>query len=118
MKKRCGVCGQEPSGGDRTCPNCGNKNSISVTLENDIETHDQIKGGVKGKSSKKAKIEFKVGWEFFRKTSEWRFIERLINRVEDLYKEVVKDKDGMIIHKCDEPLKNHKGHGNAKRKKP
>ena len=118
MRKRCGVCGQELSGVDRTCPNCGNNNFVSITIEDDVNTFDQIKGGVKGKGSKRAKMEFKVEWEFFREKSEWRFVERFINRIKNLYEEVVKDKGGAIIKRCYEPLTKHKGHGYAKGKKP
>ncbi|MCR4434093.1 MAG: zinc ribbon domain-containing protein [Caldiserica bacterium] len=116
-EKRRGACGPKLSENKETFPNCGDKNSISVTLQNNIKALDQIKGGVKGKGSKRAKMEFKVGWEIFRKTAEWRYIERFIDRIKNLYKEVVKDKDGTIIKECCEPLKNHKGHGDAKRKK-
>ena len=78
----------------------------------------RLKGVSKEKAQKRAKMEFKVGWEFFREKSEWRFVERLINRIKNLYEEVVKDKGDAIIKRCYEPLTNHKGHGYAKGKKP
>ena len=39
----------------------------------------------------------------------------VIDRENDLYKEVVTDPDtGKIIHQCEEPLSEHVGHGSAK----
>jgi hypothetical protein len=44
--------------------------------------------------------------------------EKTENRRDDRYTEVVKDPDtGEIIHECDEPLRAHRGHGSAKKKK-
>ena len=44
--------------------------------------------------------------------------ERLIDRAKDHYKEVVTDPDtGSVVHQCDEPLSQHRGHGSAKKKK-
>lgn len=118
MGKNREARGPKLSENKETFSNCGKKNSTLVTLQNGVEVYDQIKGKAQGKNFKRAKMEFKVGWEIFKKIAEWRFIERLIDRIKNLYKEVVKDKDGTIIHECHEPLKNHKGHGDAKRKKP
>ena len=44
---------------------------------------------------------------------------RVINRDSNLYFEQVTDyESGEIIHKCEEPLSQHQGHGSAKRLKP
>ena len=41
--------------------------------------------------------------------------ERLIDRKNNRYREVVKDmKTGDVIHEVDEPLSQHTGHGSAK----
>jgi hypothetical protein len=42
-------------------------------------------------------------------------LERLIDRAKNWYKEVVRDPEtGEIIHKCEEPLREHRGHGTVK----
>lgn len=44
--------------------------------------------------------------------------ERLIDRDNDLYKEIVIDPvTGDVVHKCEEPLSKHFGHGSDKTKK-
>ncbi|MBZ5499537.1 MAG: hypothetical protein LAP85_24320 [Acidobacteriia bacterium] len=41
-----------------------------------------------------------------------------IDRRKDLYQEIVTDPEtGAIIHKCEEPLREHEGHGDARKKK-
>ncbi len=42
---------------------------------------------------------------------------RLIDRAKKWYHERITDPvSGKIVHKCSEPLTNHRGHGAAKRK--
>ncbi len=112
----CKDCEQKLSEGDKVCPNCGSKN-IVLTLEDKIEVHVQTKGKVKGKGAKRPVQEFKVGDDLHRESGKWYHREMYINRKNDSYKEIVKDKfTGKIVHKCEEPLSKHIGHGNAKRK--
>jgi hypothetical protein len=48
----------------------------------------------------------------------WMHREKSENRRDDRYTEVVKDPEtGKIVHKADEPLTKHRGHGSAKQKK-
>lgn len=115
----CKDCGQKLSEDDKVCPNCGSeKKYIKLTFEEKIELHDQIQGigekqGIKGFAQ-----EFKVGDDLYRNSVKWYYKERYIDREKNQYKEIVKDKTtGKIIHKCEEPLSEHKGHGSAKHKK-
>lgn len=114
----CKGCGEKLTKDDKVCPNCGSKKrNIVVTLEDKIELHEQIKGKVKEKGVKKPVKEFKVGDDLHRKSGKWHHIEMHINRKGNYYKEIVKDKTtGKIIHKCEEPLSKHRGHGSAKHK--
>jgi hypothetical protein len=58
------------------------------------------------------------GDDLHRKSGKWMKKERLINRAEDRYKEVITDPEtGGVVHHCDEPLSQHRGHGSAKKKK-
>jgi hypothetical protein len=59
-----------------------------------------------------------VGYDLHKRTGEWNRLERIIDRVKDWYSEKVVDPDsGRIIHQCEEPLSEHKGHGSAKKGK-
>ena len=121
MKARyyCKDCEEKLSEDDKVCPNCGSKKRhIKLNIEEKIELHNQIKGEVKEKGIKKPVKEFKVGDDLHRKSGKWYHIERHINRKDNYYKEIVKDKTtGKIIHNCEEPLSKHRGHGSAKRKR-
>lgn len=115
----CKNCGQKLSEGDIVCPKCGiKKRDIALTFKEEIELHDQIQGKVKEKGIKRPVQEFKVGDDFHRKSGKWYHREMYIDRKGDFYKEFVKDKTtGEVVHKCEEPLSNHKGHGSAKHKR-
>jgi hypothetical protein len=41
--------------------------------------------------------------------------ERRLDKREDTYHERVEDEDGNVIHACDEPLSEHRGHGSARK---
>jgi len=115
----CKDCGQKLTRENKICPNCGSKNKVyEIKVEEKIELHDQIKGKVKRRGFRRSIKEFKVGDDLHRKSGKWHHREMDIDRENNQYKEVVKDKiTGKIIHKCKEPLSKHKGHGSAKRKR-
>ncbi|RAO98373.1 hypothetical protein PW5551_10215 [Petrotoga sp. 9PW.55.5.1] len=115
----CKDCREKLPEDDKVCPNCGGKKrNIVVILEDKIELHDQIKGKIKENGFRRPVKEFKVGDDLYRKSGKWSHIKRHINRKDDYYKEIVKDKTtGEIIHKCEEPLSKHRGHGSAKYKR-
>lgn len=115
----CKDCGQKLSESNKICQNCGsNKRNIVLKIEEKIEIHEQIKGKVKEKGAKKPVQEFKAGYDLHRESGKWHHREMNIDRKNDSYKEIVKDKTtGKIIHKCEEPLSKHIGHGSAKHKK-
>ncbi len=130
---KCGDCGEKIFEGSQEeyykkgmnkleCPSCGSdKKEIILKVEEDYKIHDKIKGKVyekgKRKGKKKESIEFIEGNEFIRKTEEWGYKRRVIDRKNDKYIEKVWDENKVPIHECDKRLSEHKGHGSAKIKK-
>ena len=55
--------------------------------------------------------------DFYHDAQEWRHINRVIDRENDRYQEVIKGPDGKVIRQVDEPLSKHTKRGSAKRKK-
>ncbi len=41
-------------------------------------------------------------------------LDRVIDRENNSYKEIITDKNGNIVHRCIEPLSEHQGYGSAK----
>lgn len=126
VRTNCGGCGAQLSESpslqpeERTpCPSCG---AIIRAMQVSISERVVIRGklGVKGKrnDSKKPYVESVSGDDFHRKTGKWMKLSRLIDRENDHYREEVKDPcTGEVIHHCEEPLSDHKGHGSAKNPK-
>ena len=71
---------------------------------------------VKRPTQNKPFIEQRVGAHFHRDSGTWRKQERVINRDTDSYREVFTDADGREVHRCEEPLSAHRGHGSAKKR--
>ena len=114
----CMNCKKTASEERTPCPNCGcKKRHIEHRLTESISVHWQIIGKVKGLFKKKPRLEFKKGDDLYKKTGEWNFIDRIIDRTNYWYKKIIKDKKGNIIIKVEKSLKKHQGHGSAKYKK-
>jgi len=64
---------------------------------------------------KKPQKEFITGGDLQRKTGKYVEKLRCVDRQSDRYWEIVADPEtGEIIHRCDERLSDHKGHGSDK----
>jgi hypothetical protein len=121
----CAGCGQkliEPVNlphADRTpCPVCGST-SRRVDVEHNATLTPRAQLDVKGRRSglKKPFIHQKIGSSLFRKIGRWMNRKMAVDRENDLYREVVVDPEtGVEIHRCEEPLSKHFGHGSAKKK--
>lgn len=102
------------------CPSCG---SMSRYYEKTglVTVGETIpKAEMKAKHLGKGKpfIEQQGRHELYRKTGEYTDVTRIIDRENNLYKEVIKDsKTGRVIHCCIEFLDKHVGHGSAKNSK-
>jgi len=62
-------------------------------------------------------IEQTVADDLHRKTGRWMKLHRVIDRLNNWYhKRVTDPATGEVVHECDEPLTEHRGHGSAKPK--
>jgi DNA-directed RNA polymerase subunit RPC12/RpoP len=110
------------------CPNCGSKKRNTLLFVKDsIEVHDYVKGkeinpkkreeeGKTGKKAKKPIYEFYVGDAFSEILNKYVHKTRIIDRENNSYKEVITDEEsGKVIHKTEEKLSEHFGHGSDKK---
>lgn len=102
-----------------SCPKCGSiKRTFSIALANTLHVRGMLRLKGRRPGQKKPFIEQKVGDDLHRKTGIWNKLRRVIDRDNDSYSEEIMDpKTGQIIHKQEEPLSQHRGHGGAKKKK-
>ena len=100
------------------CNSCGSdKKTIRLVVEDEIKLYDQIKLKSKGKiDGQKIFQEHIDGHESSANGNIVTKI-RTIDNLNDVYFEEIKDMDGNVIHKSQEKLSEHKGHGSAKKKK-
>lgn len=98
------------------CSNCGSTGrNYHVSLSDTAVARDGI--GVKAKRAgeKKPYIEDIAAPDYSRSKEKLVHRQRIIDRDKDLYFEQVTDYEtGEILHKCEEPLSQHQGHGAAK----
>ena len=122
----CGNCKTEyedepgvPIEARKPCSSCGSTFRLSfVSTGGEITPRSKL--NYKGRRCGKNKpfIWGRVGADLFRKIKKWMHLERVFNRENDKYKEIVIDPiTGNIIHYCEEPLSKHQGHGSAKKRK-
>jgi len=120
---RCGECetlldeaSTTPVADRKPCPNCGSlSREISVTLSETIVLREKLK--LKGLRTglKRPFVEQISGDDLHRKTGRWMRLERVIDRVRNWYREIVTDPEtAQVIHRSEEPLTEHRGHGSAK----
>ncbi len=107
-----------PSESRGPCLECGSiARRFEVTVSETATFHEQI--GIKARhgTSGKPFLESKFGDSLHRKTNEWVSREMTVDRENDRYKELVTHPEtGEVIHYCEEPLSDHRGHGSAKTK--
>ena len=118
---KCTDCDELLSNESDVCPKCGsNKKTVCMGFSEDLRGrfHDQLRGIVKKEGTKKPVKEFELGDEKRISNNSWVDKTRIIDRENNEYVEVVKDKEtGEIIHECKEALSDHFNHGSAKYKK-
>ncbi|MBF0318554.1 MAG: zinc ribbon domain-containing protein [Nitrospirae bacterium] len=101
--------------GDISCPNCGSKHqTVTVTISEQITSYDQLRGKVNEDGRKKPIKEFISGSELYVDRGDIVNKQRVIDRVNDYYMELVTDQDGNIIKHDEGKLSEHRGHGSAK----
>lgn len=104
------------------CPHCLSKSiSIYEIFEEDavLDIKESYRDKLRNenlKSKEKLRKNIFSGDDLHRKSGKWYKKERIIDRDNDSYKEIVIDPDtGLVIHSCEEPLSQHQGHGSAKK---
>lgn len=105
---------------DRHCTKCGSSRLVvHLTFAEEVQVRDRLRGRVKDPAynlKKNPRVRFEVGASYSHKAKKWMHRERLMDRVHDRYREVVSDPDtGQVVHRCEEPLSKHRGHGDDKR---
>lgn len=107
------------------CASCGSTaRIIMATVEDTITLHEKTgweandPNLLSRKKQKKTRVEGVTGSEWSDRLRKMVHKERLIDRKNDRYREVVKDtQTSDVIHEVDEPLSQHTGHGSAKSQK-
>jgi len=102
------------------CPSCGSTARLfGVMTAGSVQIHSELKYKAKRGGKGKAFIEGVIGDSLYRKIGRWMRLERVIDRQNDAYKEVVTDpKIGEQVHRNEEPLSQHIGHGDDRKNKP
>ncbi len=101
------------------CPSCGSTGRLfGVMSDGSVQIHSELKYKAKRGGKDKAFIQGVIGDSLFRKMGRWMRLERVIDRQNDTYKEVVTDtKTGEEVHRNEEPLSQHIGHGDDRKNK-
>jgi len=109
---------QTPAGSRIPCPRCGSSSRLfEKALAGAITLRASLSSKAREPGRRKPFLEQVSGASYFSKAQRW--VERLmrIDRRDNQYQEVVTDPEtGTIIHKCGEPLSEHRGHGDARKK--
>lgn len=88
---------------------------LLINVAENIQVHGNIRLRGKRNRRKKPTSEIVSKNDFHHDSREWRHIDRIIDFENDLYTEIVKDKEGKIVRYCNEPLTKHRGRGLAKK---
>lgn len=130
-KVRCASCGHVFGDDGRAgtspllpCPGCGGTpRRIAIEVSDVISGRDslEVKGGrrpgLRRPDKKRPYVEATFGrLELHRDEARWVVRDKVVNRADDQYHEVVKDVEtGTIVHECHEPLSRHTEHGDARK---
>lgn len=109
----CPNCKAQRPSTSGTCPVCAaglTHVSLTTTVESNVRiVGKQFRPGVREDRDHPAIRELILGDDLFRKTGEWRSLWRLIDRLENWYSKIVRDKKtGEIVYRCEEPLDQHR----------
>jgi hypothetical protein len=101
------------------CPSCGSTaRDFQVSISAGLVMRSKLRMKAKHPGANKAFVEEISGDDLHRETNKWMKLSRVYDRQNDRYEEVITDPvTGEVVHKCIEPLSEHRGHGSAKQKK-
>lgn len=103
------------------CPTCGSMaRTFAVTLADKAEVRDGLAYKARHGDVGKVKpyLEAYSGSDYYRDSEEWRQVSRVVDRENDRYTERIVDAAGNVVRDVDEPLREHRGRGAAKRRRP
>lgn len=125
----CNECGEQIDESTNTpieqrtpCPLCGSKARLyKMELNGEVTFYRKLR--LKARHGKIGQVrpflELQTGDDRYRKTGEWNRREKMEDQENDRYLEhIVNPRTGEVIHHCEEPLSQHKGHGFAKQSDP
>jgi hypothetical protein len=104
------------------CARCGSlKKSIEVNLVDNLEFHHNERAKLRDpacSARKNPRIDSFSGYDLRKSDGRWIKKDRVIDKINNLYKEHIQDpKTGEIVRDVEEPLSDHVGHGSAKFKR-
>lgn len=120
--KDCGAPIDEPSDTApetrKRCPSCGSiTRHTKVEVADTLEFHASLGYKAKSQSKWKPYLEGRSGDDLHRKTGKWMFLEQVIDRAKNWYKELITDPEtGEVVRHCEEPLTDHRDRGSAKKR--
>ncbi|MBN1459041.1 MAG: hypothetical protein JXA57_05860 [Armatimonadetes bacterium] len=120
IKRWCKACGEpieNPHGSRAICSKCGSNDidcKMVFDIPQDSETSMRAKARKGRPGESKPFLELSQG-DIEQQSGETCYVERRVDRENDWYDEVVTNPDGTIKHECHEPLREHRGHGSAKK---
>ena len=121
----CNNCGVQldesaslPSEQRAPCPNCGSTaRRFAKPLQGQLLPRGQLVSKARHEGSRKVFLESLTGASFYRDLKKWVRRKRIIDRDNHWYSEIITDPETCeVIHRCEEPLSQHRGHGSAKEK--
>lgn len=116
----CATCGAaiDPIASPTLCPICGSQNRLLVARDAQvIKSNEQTTLKKMRPGNKRFHEKIKAGDDFHHKSGQWNRLERIIDRDNNRYFEHIEDDEGNVIRHIEEPLTEHRGHGDAKRVK-
>jgi hypothetical protein len=114
----CEKAMDDEAGPRQPCPGCGSTRrtaNVSVTESVRMSVRLLTKTTKHRDGGKRVVREVTEGDSYYRKTSQWNLMHRLIDWGNDWYHEIIEDGEtGEVLHESSEPLSEHWGHGSAK----
>lgn len=95
------------------CPRCGSLGRKHVVgINSTLHLYSKAVMKARRAAGGKPYQEQIVGSDLHRKSGIWMRYERLIDRARNWYREhVTNPTTGQVVHHCEEPLSEHRGHG-------
>jgi N12 class adenine-specific DNA methylase len=102
------------------CPSCGSrKRSFHISVVSGADTKAFVEIKAQRPGAKEPHLERFQGDDLYRKTEQWNYKERTIDRRGDSYEEkIINPRTGAVIRHAREQLTEHRDRGSAKPRPP